>query len=65
VTPGSPSSPSFFLVNLALQETPPEKLCKMRKAPEDCHVLISWSLLQNLVKQYKPRRKPGNLTIFF
>ena len=36
--------------DFALTETPPEKRNKTRKRPDDCHILVRWSSLVNLIK---------------
>ncbi len=37
--------------DIALEETPPEKRSTRRKPPDDCHVIIRWSELSNLIKK--------------
>jgi hypothetical protein len=49
VTPVPPLSPNSIP---ALQETPPDKRAKMRKKAEDCHVLVHWSSLKQLLKEH-------------
>jgi hypothetical protein len=51
----SPSSPTTNLTvrnnkNLALLETPPEARPKVQRQPDDCHVLIRWSQLEQFIK---------------
>jgi hypothetical protein len=48
VMPGSPA----VAVDFALQDTPTDGQHKKRKAPDDCHALIQWLELQNLVKAH-------------
>jgi hypothetical protein len=69
VTPVPPSTPPSTVVvdtfdpsaniRLALQDTPPEKRAKMRKKAKDCHVLIRWSSLQQLLKENMACAKCG------
>jgi hypothetical protein len=47
-----PSSPEAVrAVNPALIEMPPNERRKIRKSPDDCHILIRWSQLAALVKK--------------
>jgi hypothetical protein len=50
VTPCSPTAIRSSC-NIALEETPPEKRSKRQKPPHDCHVIIPWSELSNLIKK--------------
>jgi hypothetical protein len=40
-----------LFTNKALEETPPEKRRVKRKPPDDCHVIVPWSQLANLIQQ--------------
>jgi hypothetical protein len=56
VTPVMPASPLVLTSNpsftdKALEETPPEKRRVRRKPPDDCHVIVQWSQLSNLIQQ--------------
>jgi hypothetical protein len=49
-TPASPTV-RIPITNPALVETPPEDRRNMRKKPADCHVLIRWSRLVEMMKE--------------
>jgi hypothetical protein len=53
VMPASPlaSTTNCSFANNALEETPPDKKRVKRKPPDDCHVIVRWSQLSNLIKQ--------------
>jgi hypothetical protein len=63
VIPGSPVTNPFASPtaspDLALQDTLTEERSKKRNAPDDCHVLILWSELQNLVSKHMACSKCG------
>jgi hypothetical protein len=58
VTPGTPCVFSLPPPK-ELRKTPPEELKKKRKAADDCHVLIRWSELVNLVTSHMACAKCG------
>ena len=57
------SSPS--VLPFSLEETPPEKRRKKRKPAADCHVLIPWSSLLNLVTENMACAKCGQAITHF
>jgi hypothetical protein len=63
VTPGTPCVLSLPPPT-ELQETPPEELKKKRKAADDCHVLIRWSELKNLVTSHMACAKCGEVVTY-
>jgi hypothetical protein len=50
ITPSSPISVPVPSIDLVLMETPPKEGRKNCKAPADCHILINWSQLVDLIK---------------
>jgi hypothetical protein len=63
VTPEMPASP--LASRAVLDETPPEKRGPHRKLPDDCHVIIRWSELSNLIKHNMVCSGCGNTIINF
>jgi hypothetical protein len=51
----APSSPPASAIrssgDIALEATPPEMMAVIRKKPDDCHVVLRWSQLTQLIKE--------------
>jgi hypothetical protein len=55
-----PASVILSSGDIALEETPPNKMRTKQKQPDDCHVIICWSELSNLIKRKRVCSGCGN-----